>query len=406
MTDGEMKKLANEESVAAVVDAVKSAAFWKDVELLVDVLWPVMILLRLLDSDLPVMGVIVHGWRALRARLQSSVASATWGDVSADGSRTVGKEELDKMLGFYDARSANLGPIHYAAYLTNPALLDISKVDDPVALPGFIEYANIVFAGCEDRDAKVQKALQQLVDFKSHAGQFNNAQAVAQAREVVLVPGTGMLPSGWWSVWGLCAPELKEVAVKALGQVVSVGAAERGHKTHKFLQTKIRNRMASSTASKLIVVHQSLRLRGKQDEDDDARLAAAIAAIDEWWAEEEMGMRDGEPRVADWETAPAMGPAGADDARPQFFAWVEGWEAEKMKCMRSGPAFRKKYVGMMVELEEEDGEDGCVWEVADVVWNPAPRTSGGRRGLPAVILRGEGRRRRRRGRKTCTCSSR
>ncbi len=82
-------------------------------------------------------------------------------------------------------------------------------------------------------------------------------------------------------MWGLCAPELKEVAVKALGQVVSVGAAERGHKTHKFLQTKIRNRMASSTASKLIVVHQSLRLRGKQDEDDDARLAAAIAAIDE-----------------------------------------------------------------------------------------------------------------------------
>lgn len=391
VTDAVIRNLAAaDKTVAATLEPISDPVFWLDVELLVGVLWPAMLLLRLLDSDLPVMGLVVHGWRALRVRLESSAAETEWGRASTDAHRTIREGEVREIVECLDARTSNIGPIHYAAYLTNPMLLGVSSIDDAAAVQRLKEYASTVFADDPRAQAKVLLALQQLVEFKAQQGRFNDAGALDAAKAVVVQPGKGLLPAGWWQVHGHHAPVLRAVAIKALSQVVSVGAAERGHKTYNFVQTKIRNRLASSTVSKLIVVHQSLRMQVKAEEEEqadaDAQLEAALKGIDEWWAEE-MDIVDA-PGIADWATADPLGGGGRGDARPVFKAWRKGWEVERIKDVQAGPAFRRKYVGMRVPLKDEGEEK--LWKVTDCTYNKAPRMKVWEARLVGCLEEGEG----------------
>ena len=366
-----------EASVSKAVAIIKDDVFWKNVGLLVDVLWPAMLLLRLLDSDVATMGIVVHAWRRLLTKVEMIAATVAWGDGS-EQERTVGRGEVEEMLACLRRRmDGAFASIHYAGYLLNPALWDLSTTNDKMAMEGFKAYCKIVFAKDPDAGAKEQSALRQLVAFKQRAGGFNDPSLRAAAEQVSVVGSA--TPAGWWHENGYHALELKAVAVRALSQVASVGAAERGHKTHKFLQTKVRNRMASATASKLIAVHVGLRvaerLAAEDAEPADTGLTTALEAIEGWWAEEQEMMGEG-LSDKDW----GLDVGGQTVRKNAFFAWVEGWEAASMttKSDTAKGQFRAKYLGMKLRLEgEEDGKEE-LRVVMDIKWDNTHRAKGWR----------------------------
>lgn len=365
-----------ERRVGEVVDFIKDPVFWADVDLVVESLWPAMLLLRLLDSDKPVMSIALHAWRRLSFKLKDTVATVQWGDGS-DQQRTVGKDEMEEILACLENRSSSFGPIHHAAYLVNPALWDISSTDDEMVLEGFKQYCSIVFAEDEDGDAKKERALEGVLKFKRREGKFGEG-ALMKAAKRVGVSAAMTRPGDWWHLHGHPAPELRTVAMRALGQVASIGAAERGHKTHKFLQTKVRNRMSSATVDKLIKVHVGLRAQEKLNADtaepDDARLVAAVAAIDQWWAEE-LGFMEMEPSLTDWGVGERSGESMRDSSLKLFNAWKEAWEGEAVgqRTDVARQMLLRKYKGMKLRIVDDGVEE--TREVVDIVWdtNVRPR---------------------------------
>ena len=314
--DPEFKEMARvEKKVEESRRVIMSDPFWADVGLLVDSLWPAMLLLRFADSDMPVAGWLVHGWRRVAYKLGDIAATTCWNDAS-ERERTVGADEVDEMLELYKNRQATyFFPIHYAAFLTNPALLDVDVSDDSVAVEAFTKYAKIVWHADSDPSARAHEALEQLTRFKAKDPELFS-QAAFDACKAVGLASSATKPAVWWGMYGTKVRALRIVAQQALSQIVSIGAAERGHQTHKWIHTKVRNRLLSSTSSDLVKVNRGLRMERRlaavveeEQEEGDRKGAMALAAMEQWWAEE-VGLR-GEAAVADFEVFDVGGGRGS-----------------------------------------------------------------------------------------------
>lgn len=361
-----------DEEVDEVVGFIEDKTFWRDVALLVDLLWPAMLLLRLLDSDTPVLGVVEHAWRRLVYKMESLKATVRWGDGS-ESERTISEEVVGAMRECVRGRAQGFKDIEYAAYLLNPGLWDVGVLTDDKAMDGFKKYCSDVVFSEDTGSTRVVAAQQQLVEYKQRTGAFAGADWTAAA--AVGLTGKALRPATWWTLNGYKAPELLMVAVKALSQVASVGAAERGHKAHKFLHSKARNRLASDTASKLVTVHVALRTEDglAEEEDEDGGVGKALECIAQWWAEEEEDA-GGDLSMMDW----GVGERVRVQQRKVFRAWVESWENEngKDKSDTAKAMFRKKYVGMKLRVEgEEEGEEELRL-VKEIVWEKRKRGHG------------------------------
>jgi len=167
--------------------------------------------------------------------------------------------------------SSAIKPLHHAAALTNPQLWDLDQHLDDTMKEGFERYAATVFKGRDDAEDLVVKAVSQLMSFKEKDGAWGTdrvAAATAEACRPWVPPDVTdhMSYVRWWMTYGKRCKELKEVAMRALSQAISICASERGHQVHKFLHNKRRNRMKAETADKLVFCHTTLRLKRKQQE--------------------------------------------------------------------------------------------------------------------------------------------
>jgi hypothetical protein len=372
----EFKEMARvEKKLEEARRVIMSGPFWQDVGLLVDSLWPAMLLLRFLDSDMPVSGWLVHGWRRVACKLGDIAANARWNDAS-ERERTVAADEVDEMLELYKNRQATyFFPIHYAAFLTNPKLVDVDVSDDSAAIEAFTTYAKIVWHADPDPSARARDALEQLTRFKAKDPELFSQEALDACKTVGLA-SSAIKPAVWWGMYGTKVRALRIVAQQALSQIVSIGAAERGHHTHKWIHNKVRNRLLSSTASDLVKVNRGLRMERRlaavveeEQEEGDRKGAVALAAMEQWWAEE-VDLR-GEAAVADFELSD--GGAGGGVQKRVFNAWHEDWEVENLRANKGTAAmmFRNKYVGMKLRVGDVGDEEEL--EVVAVEWDKSRR---------------------------------
>ena len=136
--------------------------------------------------------------------------------------------------------------------------------------------------------------------------------------------------------------------------------------------------MSSATANKLIKVHVGLRAHEKLNADtaepDDARLVAAIAAIDQWWAEE-LGFMEMEPSLTDWGVGEGSRGSMRDSSLKVFNAWKEAWEGEAVgqRTDVARQMLLRKYKGMKLRIVDDGLEEAR--ELVDIVWdtNVRPR---------------------------------
>lgn len=121
---------------------------------------------------------------------------------------------------------------------------------------------------------------------------------------------------------------------RCLSMTVSISAAERGHKNHKFIKNKWRNRLGSKKLDKLLVTHSSLRSKAKhaallqkQAEKGDEALLKATHQIKTFWEEEEASGGD-IGKTVDWGFT-SVGARGKPP--PTIQAWITTDEAKYLK---------------------------------------------------------------------------
>ena len=69
-----------------------------------------------------------------------------------------------------------------------------------------------------------------------------------------------MSPISWWSTYEPETPELAEIAVKVLSQLISSSSAERIWSSYSYIYNVKRKRLNSVRAIKLVYVHSNIRL--------------------------------------------------------------------------------------------------------------------------------------------------
>ena len=147
---------------------------------------------------------------------------------------------------------------------------------------------------------------------------------------------------------------------------VSISSSERGHKIHKFIKNKWRNKLDSDKLSKLLSAHSSLRSKVKHAAEleklahhGDEALLKATKAITTFWEEEEMsGGKVGS--TIDWGSRRAPAP---HMAAPMLNCWTDATEATMLKqgSSQSQSYFHTKYVSttfpLMLKIREEVDDD-------------------------------------------------
>lgn len=69
-----------------------------------------------------------------------------------------------------------------------------------------------------------------------------------------------MSPISWWSTYGAETPELSEIIVKVLSQLISSSSAKRIWNTYSYIYNFKINILNSVRADKLVYVHSNIRL--------------------------------------------------------------------------------------------------------------------------------------------------
>ena len=256
--------------------------------------------------------------------------------------------------------------------------MDVS--DDSVAVEAFTKYAKIVWHADSDPSARAHEALEQLTRFKAKDPElFSSSKAACKA---VGLASSATKPAVWWGMYGTKVRALRIVAQQALSQYFNpIASGERGHQTHKWIHTKVRNRLLSSTSSDLVKVNRGLRMERRlaavveeEQEEGDRKGAMALAAMEQWWAEE-VGLR-GEAAVVDFDVLDVGEGKGKQRV---FYASHDDWEIETLRANKGTAAmmFRNKYVGMKLRVGEVGEEEEL--EVVAVEWRaPAPINGGPR----------------------------
>ena len=71
----------------------------------------------------------------------------------------------------------------------------------------------------------------------------------------------------WWGTYGVHTPELKDLALKLLGQPASSSCCERNWSTYAFIHSMKRNKLTPERAEDLVFVHNNLRLLSRKSND-------------------------------------------------------------------------------------------------------------------------------------------
>lgn len=267
--DGWANKQPYRQTAQDIKDMVMDGSTWRDMNLLVKVMEPIVTLLRLVDSKTPCMGKVYHGCFTVLEQVRTcSVPEDVKGVL----------EDLAM------SRWAMLhSPLHAAGYLLDPEYWDHEITTNEEVMEGFdMVVAKLV----QDRDDRSTVA-QELGKFRAKVGLF--------ARQTVQDSAASMPAHLWWHTWGGSVPLLQSLAVKVLSQVASACSCERNWSTYDFIHSPLRNKLSPRTAESLVYVFSNLRLL---DTVTDVEYEEEYVP----WAEEEDSEESEEeilPRMAD-----------------------------------------------------------------------------------------------------------
>ncbi|XP_068497678.1 uncharacterized protein [Phaseolus vulgaris] len=248
-----------------VQNVVLDSRFWKTVSICLKVVAPLMVVLRLVDSDVkPAMGFIYEGMDCAKEKIKSNFNNI--------------KKSYEPVWKIIDQRWNNQlhRPLHAAAYYLNPQLhyQPNFRNDDVEVKEGLYMCMRRLVNDVAERT----KINLQFTDFHHARGIFSLEDAKLGRK--------GMLPADWWEMFGDRTPELKRFVVRVLSLTCSYSGCERNWSSFEMVHTKRRNRLAQKKMNGLVYVMYNSKLRNRQIRRSIALPFEDIQSDNEWITEE------------------------------------------------------------------------------------------------------------------------
>ncbi|XP_006596862.1 uncharacterized protein [Glycine max] len=219
-----------------VEDSILDNRFWKNVSICLKVAAPLMVVLRLVDSDQQLaMGFIYVEMDRAKERTKSNFNNV--------------KKNYEHVWEIIDKRWENqlYRLLHAAAYYLNPQL------------------------HFED-------------DFKKDNGE--EKEGLSFSMENAINSRKTMPPAEWWEMFGDGCPELKWFAIRVLSLTCNSSGCERNWSSFEMVHTKRRNRLHKKKMNDLVYVMYNLKLKNIQTRKMVALPFEDIESDDEWITEE------------------------------------------------------------------------------------------------------------------------
>lgn len=206
---------------------------WEKVQQLVELIEPLVKLLRMADSNKPMIGKVY----STCMRIKDHLAAAQLSAVRSKQVQKIWKERFSMLC----------NDMHLAGYALDPEFWDDDIGDVAAGLMNMVEKLH------PDIDMQ-QKILSQHADWRNRDGGWGRPVVVDAARH--------MPAHKWWSQYGpACnAKELAQFAASILAQVTSACSCERNWSHYDFVHSRRRNRLDPERANDLVYVFSNLRL--------------------------------------------------------------------------------------------------------------------------------------------------
>ncbi|KAF7822021.1 uncharacterized protein G2W53_027476 [Senna tora] len=193
------RDLKAKEVIAIVLDN----KFWSDCGIVVQIIAPLMRMLRIVDAD------------------------------------------NRPSLGYVQLRHS----VHAAAYLLNPVFYynkaNFSK--KPEVMEGFLEVLGKIVTHNKIR------FVEESMLYRNREGSFNSDLAIESSSK--------MKPDDWWKIFGYRSPNVQKLAIRLLSQTASSYGCERNWSVFERIHTKKMNRLEYKRLNDLVYIHYNLRLK-------------------------------------------------------------------------------------------------------------------------------------------------
>ena len=237
-------------------DTAVDASFWRKLKGLMDVLQPLLILLRLFDSDVPCAGKVYYKVYELGENLKAY-----------NGANKAQRERAYASL--IERWRLFHCPTQAAGFALDPEYWgpEYAQEKNDEVMDGFRDMCKHVHHGNPEKAAI---AFGQWSAYKDKDGPFGKPDASMNAKR---------LPAHkWWRLYGAFVPELQTVAMRCLAQVCSSSSTERVNSEGAHIKNLKQNRMYTTTMSRHLYVYHNLRLL---DKVCDAEYSEVSVAWDE-----------------------------------------------------------------------------------------------------------------------------
>lgn len=209
-------------------------AWWEEAKALVEMVQPIIDLLRVVDSTQPCIGKVYEAMDRMIESLKEMFKD-----------KPHYKQVKSLCLKRWEAYHS---PLHAAAYIVDPEFQGKGQHKDKEVSKGLRQTLDRLYTSEEDR----RTIKDQLQIYREKRGAFGLADAQADRFKI----GSAL----WWEDYGAETPKLQEFAVRILSQACSSSCLEQLWSVYSHIASKKRNRLGVQRANDLVFVSANLRM--------------------------------------------------------------------------------------------------------------------------------------------------
>ncbi|MCO5576163.1 hypothetical protein L7F22_029971 [Adiantum nelumboides] len=180
--------------------------------------------LRMVDIDVPCMGVVYEGIDQMLEQIKEVLKEEVDGASMYEEVSLLAQERWEMLH----------SPLHATAFVLNPQLFSKKPHKDKDVMKGWrMTLDRVGKSAIEKKEFKAE--LSQYIGLQ---GDFADMQKLS--------------PVTWWENYGTCTPKLQRLAIRILSQVSSASACERNWSTYDFIHSLKQNRRGHKKADDLV----------------------------------------------------------------------------------------------------------------------------------------------------------
>ncbi|CAM8978732.1 unnamed protein product [Rhodiola kirilowii] len=323
--DWRKTKWSNEVGGRTCFKIVLMDSFWKNIHFALKLASPLVMVLKMVDSDKPSMGYIYSAMDRAKEAILKGFNNE--------------KKKCKKALEIIDRRwECQLHrPLHAAGYFLNPAIFFIDPQGvyaNKSIMTGFYECVERLLRTQTDQD----EVLEEMSKYIGSEGLFSRACA---KRGI-----DSKSPAEWWKAYGSETPKLQKFAISILSLTCTSSRCERNWSVFQQLHTKRRNRLSQERLNDLVFVKYNMALIRRHNLKDrvDPILLNEIDESNEWLIGRMEEEKDDDLVFDNYPLTWAMVDKASGASEPYYFSRSKAKQA------------KDKGKGPMIEVEEEEEE--------------------------------------------------